>query len=447
MLIRHDIPFPSTAVNLLTKNLIHDTLYIRKISIAAFSAVLKQMKPKHNKIELNPVPTDNLWLQTDCSLVTKGGDEYKSLNFMDKPHVGFYCFPKPLMVYEKTDTFGDSKTMTESQLIVYKKFSDKQFLDQLLSYLSLEENKGKDKFSSKRFQLWKGVFRNFGPFNLDLLMPKITESTAGINESAHRCAAEIIAGCVRGSKHWDFDNVSKMITLLEPIIRQVFTNITTETLGDWGTCSATIFENRDARRLTWILNIFLDDPLKAGAEVLSSFLQASRLYLLHGAVQQQEWRSQKVSQQLLTYLEDNHLTHSYQNVRERIGRFVPFILFWINTNVINFDSSILCNIFMFDVSIPSLPGTFKLAPKRSPFIDKIIPRLQILFTQTTDSKESQKSETNVLNGFTSQSPERKDAANLLKTISKWIVGHVPRCGYSAPPELFKFLPIVSIFFF
>ncbi|CAG2182085.1 unnamed protein product, partial [Oppiella nova] len=40
MLIRHDIPLPASAVNLFTKNLIHDTLYIRKISIASYSAVL-----------------------------------------------------------------------------------------------------------------------------------------------------------------------------------------------------------------------------------------------------------------------------------------------------------------------------------------------------------------------------------------------------------------------
>ena len=99
---------------------------------------------------------------------------------------------------------------------------------------------------------------------------------------------------------------------------------------------------------------------------------------------------------------------------------------------------------MFDVNIPSLPKTFEFAPKRNAFIDKIIPRLQILYTQTSDSKDDQKSESTILNGFTSQSPERKDAANLLKTVSKWIVGNVPRVAYSAPPDIFKFLPIVSL---
>lgn len=101
---------------------------------------------------------------------------------------------------------------------------------------------------------------------------------------------------------------------------------------------------------------------------------------------------------------------------------------------------------MFDVAIPSLPCTFKWAPKRKPFIEKIIPRLEILLTQSSDEKEEQKNGTNALNGFKTESPERKDAGNLLKTMSKWIVGNVPRVAYSAPPEMFQFLPIVSLLF-
>lgn len=101
---------------------------------------------------------------------------------------------------------------------------------------------------------------------------------------------------------------------------------------------------------------------------------------------------------------------------------------------------------MYDVRIPALPQTFEFAPKRSSFIDKVIPRLQILFSpQSEQSNEicsSNKDSSTVLNGFTAVSQERKDAANLLKTICKWIVGNIPRVAYSAPPELFKFLPIV-----
>ncbi|CAG2121857.1 unnamed protein product, partial [Medioppia subpectinata] len=149
MLIRHDIPVATSAVSLFTKNLNHDTLYIRKISIASFGAILKQQKRKHQKKELKPFPEDNQWLQTDISNKLDTEAEFQSMNFVDKPHVGFYCFPKPVLVYDKSQSINESKTMTDSEIIVRQKFADKDFLYQLLSYLSLEENKGKDKFSSK----------------------------------------------------------------------------------------------------------------------------------------------------------------------------------------------------------------------------------------------------------------------------------------------------------
>jgi hypothetical protein len=104
---------------------------------------------------------------------------------------------------------------------------------------------------------------------------------------------------------------------------------------------------------------------------------------------------------------------------------------------------------MYDVKIPCLPKTFDFAPKRGPFIDKVIPRLQILYSPESEQSNevcATNSESTLMNGFTAVSQERKDAANLLKTICKWIVGNVPRVAYSAPPELFKFLPIVRLFY-
>ena len=45
----------------------------------------------------------------------------------------------------------------------------------------------------------------------------------------------------------------------------------------------------------------------------------SRLYLLQGAVAQQEWRVAELLHRLQTYL-TSHLQHPYKNIRDRIGR-------------------------------------------------------------------------------------------------------------------------------
>jgi len=45
----------------------------------------------------------------------------------------------------------------------------------------------------------------------------------------------------------------------------------------------------------------------------------SRLYLLQGALSQQEWRVPELLNRLCDYL-SGHLRHPYKNVRDRIGR-------------------------------------------------------------------------------------------------------------------------------
>lgn len=45
--------------------------------------------------------------------------------------------------------------LTEEEQPIYQHFRDKKFVDKLLSFLSLEENKGKDKFHPRHFTLFK----------------------------------------------------------------------------------------------------------------------------------------------------------------------------------------------------------------------------------------------------------------------------------------------------
>lgn len=121
----------------------------------------------------------------------------------------------------------------------------------------------------------------------------------------------------------------------------------------------------------------------------------------------------------------------------------------------HFLSSLLCNIFMYDVEIPCLSKTLDGAPKRVPFLERILPRLEPLRKSVEEDNgrnhelksPNEKSNNHVMNGFSKTSQEQKDAKNLLKTISKWIVGNVARIPYSAPPELFQLLPIVCFIIF
>jgi hypothetical protein len=49
----------------------------------------------------------------------------------------------------------------------------------------------------------------------------------------------LLAGLIRGAKHWPFHKVSALWESLIPIIRLALLNITVETVADWGVCFAT----------------------------------------------------------------------------------------------------------------------------------------------------------------------------------------------------------------
>jgi len=63
---------------------------------------------------------------------------------------------------------------------------------------------------------FQGLFRNFGDTFLPLLKPHLERLVADTlpesHESNHRCASEIVAGLIRGCKHWPFEKVVEDFT-------------------------------------------------------------------------------------------------------------------------------------------------------------------------------------------------------------------------------------------
>ena len=72
-----------------------------------------------------------------------------------------------------------------------------------------QTNKNKQKTTTS--SVLQGLFRNFGDCLLPLLKPHlermISDTSFDKHESNNRCAMEIISGLVRGSKHWNYEQV------------------------------------------------------------------------------------------------------------------------------------------------------------------------------------------------------------------------------------------------
>lgn len=234
---------------------------------------------------------------------------------------------------------------------------------------------------------------------------------ADSHESTQRCVAEIIAGLIRGSKHWTFEKVEKLWELLCPLLRTALSNITVETYNDWGTCIATSCESRDPRKLHWLFELLLESPLSGEG---GSFVDACRLYVLQGGLAQQEWRVPELLHRLLKYLEPK-LTQVYKNVRERIG-------------------SVLTYIFMIDVSLPNTAPT--ASPRVPEFTARILEKLKPLM----DVDEEIQNHVMEENGI-GEEDERTQGIKLLKTILKWLMASAGRSFSTAVTEQLQLLPL------
>lgn len=281
------------------------------------------MKANHPKRELKTIPNDNLWLQTDPNFTLDSEKTFNSIDFIDKAYKGFYAYEKPFLVYDKKGEYSSNESKNfNSRLKIQELFCDSKFLNQLLSYMTLEQEKGNERMNYTNIQLWKRIYRNYKLFNMDLILPKLNAFFSSSQDSYHRCAAEIIDGIIQGSKYWTFDENMKIEELLKPLVKKMFCSLTSEIRPIWGPFSADIFSNRDPRRTIWLLRTYLENTLEEQIDSLSSFGQSSRLGLIHAAMHNMDWRALKISQEFLNHLEVKHLSHSYHDLRVTIGRFV-----------------------------------------------------------------------------------------------------------------------------
>uniref|UniRef100_A0A672S8A5 Proteasome activator subunit 4 n=1 Tax=Sinocyclocheilus grahami TaxID=75366 RepID=A0A672S8A5_SINGR len=424
LMLRDDHPLPSSAVLFFIESLNHDSLLVRNGAISAVSGILKQLKRPHKKVAVNPYDlsdycpplSDNQWLQYDSSRLPRSQQDWDECCFIEKTHWGYSTWPRTLMLYappEEQPKQGKTRQeMNESEKIIYDHFSDQQFIDQFIHYLSQEDRKGKDKFSPRRFCLFKGLFRNFDDAFLPLLKPHMERLVADSHESTQRCVAEIISGLIRGSKHWSYSKVEKLWALLCPLLRKALSNITIETYADWGTCIATACESRDPRKLHWLFEMLMESPVTGEG---GSFVDACRLYVLQGGLAQQEWRVPELLHRLLHYLEPK-LTQVYKNVRERIG-------------------SVLTYIFMIDVNLPHTQPT--MSPRIAEFTERVLARLKPL-TEGEEEIQNHVVEENTVG----DQDERTQAIKLLKTVLKWLMTSAGRSFSSAVPEQLRLLPLL-----
>merc|ERR1712241_58112 len=101
--------------------------------------------------------------------------------------------------------------------------------------------------------MFKRLFRNHGDVALRHLRPHLEKQIDDGTESAQRCAAEIMTGIIRGSKHWTFKMTQELWDWLTPLIRSVIDRISIETKPDWFMAFRECTRARDPNRIHQLL--------------------------------------------------------------------------------------------------------------------------------------------------------------------------------------------------
>ena len=150
---------------------------------------------------------DNAWLQYRPAS-TPGDQE---LRLVSKPYLGFYTWPTEPMLYAAASLQPpldrSEDTMPEAERIIHTFFNDDKNVSKFVDFLSMENRKGWDYFDVERFGMFKALFRNFGDSFLEKFRPHIERLVRDPRESHQRAAVELLAGVIRGAKHWGEDKV------------------------------------------------------------------------------------------------------------------------------------------------------------------------------------------------------------------------------------------------
>lgn len=444
LLLNIEAPCSSEAVQTYLELLVNDSLYLRQSAVRGIVGILHQFKPLFEKkivdyskyglpsdpnffLTLNPGDNrpDNHWLQYSEKNVITCQKELDEYIFVDKTHWGYQTWPLELKVMShQSDYYSKNRSRDKLQpqeILILDAFTNPNFLEPFFKFLSMEVKKGEDKFQHTHYALFKGVFRNFGAVLLDRFKEIITDLLSENVESKHRCASEIIAGLIRGTKNWNYGDLSSFWDFVIPQLKTVLaSNLMQETVKDWAVAFIVSTESLDPNRFHKLFSMFLNNPLNGDG---GSQGDANRLYIMRNTFGQQEWRLAELNHNLLTSLYP-HLTHNFQNVREKVGGMLSYVL-------------------LFDFKYGSYTPT--LSPRCEMFIDHIYDDIYELYKSIIGETNDHGNEAGKMEvddeSHVEDKEERRKRDRLAKTVLSFFVNNAVNIQ-PINKELYRIIPLL-----
>eukprot|EP00742_Colponemidia_sp_Colp-10_P010589 GILJ01011644.1.p1 GENE.GILJ01011644.1~~GILJ01011644.1.p1 ORF type:complete len:1966 (-),score=302.43 GILJ01011644.1:107-5566(-) len=195
-----------------------------------------------------------------------------------------------------------------------------------------------DLFVEDRAQLVKGLFQILGPPFMHAILPLLSELCSAFDHREKQSsAAEVIAGMIRGAKHWDWEDTQQLIQVCVPLILPAMVNCSMEVSDDWCSLLSFIAADLDPKRLYWLIPYLFDSiGLNSSAVTsptvpvfslssVSSSLQLKSLRMIQPIIAQWSWRSLEICEKLLDWME-NSMSSPTKQIRDEIAVVVSIII-------------------------------------------------------------------------------------------------------------------------
>ncbi|ORX56233.1 hypothetical protein DM01DRAFT_330261 [Hesseltinella vesiculosa] len=245
---------------------------------------------------------------------------------IDDPTVGWYAWPKEVVGYVTLEEAGqlpeiehDSRDAYDALVALFKSADTWK---SMMDYMAQEANqKQDDRFNSSHVRLYASVFQMMyqHPEVIACAREQL-ERLCSMTDQKHmqRAASELMAGLVRGTKHWPLAMTTSLWQdWLGALVTSTLTNVTPDTHTYWSTFLRCCCSRRDPRRLVPLVQAVLATGFDPTSD--AAFTEASKLTYVHSIIMGMKWRFQPWSGDLLALYIQN-LNHPYKQVREVLGR-------------------------------------------------------------------------------------------------------------------------------
>ncbi|KAJ3272314.1 hypothetical protein HDV01_005748 [Terramyces sp. JEL0728] len=244
--------------------------------------------------------------------------------YFDKIDEGWLYYPSSFKVYTGAlagKPYEDLESKDAQQLLT-EYLQKPTFWTEFLRYASLEAGQI-EQFVPFAATLYTKIFGLVQADGLDPVLPILNDFIMKSDKSSQRAAAELLGGIIRGSKHWNATQLSKLETLIYPLLLKGIQKSTTETIHNWGKALEFIFKNRDPRRLSFMLDKVIHVPLDPTNQ--SFFAECRKLWLIEGVMRLYSFRIPTITETLADSFVSMIGTH-YQQIREALGSCIDSTL-------------------------------------------------------------------------------------------------------------------------